>query len=212
MPPATPLTALLVAAVAIVAGVPLSRVADRSVQGEGRVSAVARVGTIAALAVALGVLVLRFGPGPALLPFAGLAVLGVPLALVDIAEHRLPNGLVLLTGGVVGALLLVATLLEGDLLRMVGVVIGGVGLFVLYLVLALAARGQIGMGDVKLAAVLGAVLAFAGWRVWVYGVLAGFVLNGLVALVAVVTHRSLRGAVPFGPSMLAGALLAVVLL
>ncbi len=42
---------------------------------------------------------------------------------------------------------------------------------------------------------------------------AGFVLNGLVALAAAVLHRRLRDLfVPFGPSMLAGALLTAALL
>jgi leader peptidase (prepilin peptidase)/N-methyltransferase len=60
---------------------------------------------------------------------------------------------------------------------------------------------------VKLAAVLALVLGFAGWPAVVVGVLAPHLINGPVALFVLVTGR--RRVLPFGPALLAGALVAL---
>jgi hypothetical protein len=67
------------------------------------------------------------------------------------------------------------------------------------------------MGDVKLALVIGLLLGWFGLNAWLIGLLAAFVVGGLVALVALLLRRvTLRGSIPFGPSMLAGALVALL--
>jgi leader peptidase (prepilin peptidase)/N-methyltransferase len=69
------------------------------------------------------------------------------------------------------------------------------------------------MGDVKLAAVLGLYLGWLGWSALVDGALAGFVVQAVLALVLLAARRvQLRGAIPFGPAMLAGAALGIALL
>ena len=67
--------------------------------------------------------------------------------------------------------------------------------------------GGLGLGDVKLAAVLALILGFAGWPAVVTGVLAAHLINGPIALFLLVNGR--RRALPFGPALLAGALLAL---
>ena len=43
------------------------------------------------------------------------------------------------------------------------------------------------------------------------GLLAAFIVGGVIALVALALRRvTLRGSIPFGPSMLAGALIALL--
>jgi leader peptidase (prepilin peptidase)/N-methyltransferase len=68
-----------------------------------------------------------------------------------------------------------------------------------------------GMGDVKLAAVIGVVLGALGLRY--VGVAAGtaIVLGGVGGLVALLLGRSRKDAIPFGPYMAAGAMVAVFL-
>lgn len=128
--------------------------------------------------------------------------------LVDLASHRLPNVLVLRVGGAGVALLLVGTLVDGQLQRAFGVLAGaGIGYGVLALVAWLYPAGM-GYGDVKLAALLGAVTMgplLAGGML----VLA-VLLGGAVALVGLATRR-LRAdtALPFGPFLLAGAIGAI---
>jgi leader peptidase (prepilin peptidase)/N-methyltransferase len=83
-------------------------------------------------------------------------------------------------------------------------------LWTFYLGLALLYRGGMGYGDVKLAGLLGLYLGWLGWSsVWI-GTFAGFGLGGLAGLTLMLTRgASRRTAIPFGPAMLAGALLAL---
>ena len=80
-----------------------------------------------------------------------------------------------------------------------------------YLLPALLPNGPLGLGDVKLAGVLGLVLGWLGWRHVLAGAALPHLLNGPVVLVLLATGRARRGsALPFGPALLVGALLAVV--
>jgi leader peptidase (prepilin peptidase)/N-methyltransferase len=78
------------------------------------------------------------------------------------------------------------------------------------LIVALVSRGM-GMGDVKLAGVIGIVLGSLGLRY--VGVAAGaaIVLGGVGGLIALVLGRSRKDAIPFGPYMAVGAMVAVFL-
>ncbi|MGY1841543.1 MULTISPECIES: prepilin peptidase [unclassified Modestobacter] len=163
----------------------------------------------AALCVLVAV---RMGPRPELPAYLLLAMVGVLLVMVDLRHQVLPDR-VLLPALVAGIGLLAAAALAGGegtaLLRALG---GAAVLFLAYLVLALASPGGLGMGDVKLAGLLGLYLGWVGWGALLYGALAGFALQALIALALVTTRRVGRsGALPFGPAMLVGALLTVLL-
>ena len=83
-------------------------------------------------------------------------------------------------------------------------------LFAVYLFLALISPRSLGMGDVKLAGLLGLFLGWLGWDAVVVGAAAGFVVQALVALVLLAGRRiGLRSELPFGPAMLLGAALAI---
>ncbi|PLW66577.1 hypothetical protein C0036_22080, partial [Streptomyces sp. DJ] len=69
-----------------------------------------------------------------------------------------------------------------------------------------------GFGDVKLAAVVGAALGWYGWPVLLAGAFAGLLLGAVYGVGLVLLRRAdRRTAVPFGPFMLAGALIGVCL-
>jgi leader peptidase (prepilin peptidase)/N-methyltransferase len=65
-----------------------------------------------------------------------------------------------------------------------------------------------GMGDVKLAALIGLVLGSLGLRY--VGVAAGaaIVLGGVGAIVALLLGRGRKSAIPFGPYLAAGAVVS----
>ena len=136
--------------------------------------------------------------------------MSIALALIDIDTKRLPNVLVapaLVTGVV---LLGVAAVLRSDWTALLGAAIGGAGLFAMYLVLALVSRGGMGMGDVKLAAVLGLYLGFLGWGNLLVGAFAAFVFGGVFGLVLMLIRRAGRkSTIPFGPWMILGAWVGV---
>jgi leader peptidase (prepilin peptidase) / N-methyltransferase len=152
----------------------------------------------------------RFGASWALPAFLLLAGAGVWLAVVDLRTRLLPDRVVLPALGAGGVLLAVAALAGHELPALGRAAAGAALLFAGYLVLALIAPAGLGMGDVKLAALLGLHLAWLGWPALVDGALAGFVVQAVLAAVLLATRRvSLRGAIPFGPAMLAGAALVV---
>jgi leader peptidase (prepilin peptidase)/N-methyltransferase len=68
-----------------------------------------------------------------------------------------------------------------------------------------------GLGDVKLAPTLGLALGWLSWGAVAFGVFAGFLLGALAGLAAIallgLTRKSL---LPFGPSLVTGALLGVL--
>lgn len=158
--------------------------------------------------VVVGLLGWRVGLSPVLPAFLYLGVVGVLLTFIDIALKRLPDLLTLPSYGFGMALLALA--FDGG--RFVHALIGMVALFLLYAVQWLIVPSQLGMGDVKLSGVLGLYLGWLGLSAWMTGVIAGFFLGGLYAITLLVTRRATRkSSIPFGPFMLAGALLGIML-
>jgi leader peptidase (prepilin peptidase) / N-methyltransferase len=153
---------------------------------------------------------LRFGWSAELPAFWVLAAAGVLLAAVDLRFRLLPDRVVLPALGACALLLAAAAAVEGSWPDLLRAVLGSAALFAGYLVLALLAPAGLGMGDVKLAALLGLHLGWLGWGAVVLGAAAGFVVQALAAVVLLATGRvGLRGELPFGPAMLAGAGLAI---
>ena len=152
-----------------------------------------------------------WGAALALLAFLYLAAISVALAVIDIERHRLPN-VIVLPAYLVGAVLLVpAALLLGEPVRLLSALIGSAALLGFYLVLALVRPDGMGMGDVKLAGVLGLFLGWLGWAPLVIGGFAAFVLGGVFGVVLMLVRRAgRRSRIPFGPWMLLGAWCGVV--
>lgn len=147
------------------------------------------------------------GMSAALPAFVVLAAVCTPLVVIDIAEHRLPDRLVI-TAGVAAAVLLPAAAVERhDLSAALRCGAAAAAVFAALLALALLSPQSFGLGDVKLGAVLGAYLGWFGWQYVYCGVVAGFVLGSCVALVLLCSGRaSWKTAIPFGPMLILGAL------
>jgi leader peptidase (prepilin peptidase)/N-methyltransferase len=146
-----------------------------------------------------------------LVAFLYLAAVSVVLALIDIDTHTLPNAIVLPSYVVGVGLFVAAAALTADFQALITAAIGLVALFGLYLAMALVYPGGMGLGDVKLAGLLGLFLGYLGLGPLVVGAFAAFLLGGLFALALVALRRAGRkSGIPFGPWMLAGAWVGVV--
>ncbi|WP_067803365.1 prepilin peptidase [Actinomadura formosensis] len=158
-----------------------------------------------------GVLGWCVGLEPVLPALLYLAAVGTLLGFIDIGVKRLPDRFTLPSYGMAAALLGAAAPFTDDgPQRFVHALIGMAVLFVLYFAQAFAAPSGIGMGDVKLSGVLGLYLGWFGQDAWVLGLLVTYLLGGLVAVGIMVVRRSRKGEFPFGPYMLAGALISVL--
>lgn len=163
-------------------------------------------------AVVFGGLVLARGADPALLVFLLVAAIGLALALVDLACLRLPDPLVALAAGCGGLGLVAVALITGTFDRLLPALAGAALSFAAYVLLALLPGARLGFGDVKLAAALGLPLGWLGWRTLALGLFLPHLLNGVVVLALLAARRVRRdSALPFGPAILAGTWLAVLL-
>lgn len=137
-------------------------------------------------------------------PFLALLLV---LALIDLRHRILPNRLVYPSFLIAAPYLVIARVAGApvDLVDAgIGLVAYGGGLLALAL---LSPRGM-GMGDVKLAGLIGLVLGALGIRY--VGVAAGLaiLLGGVAAVVALLAGRSRKSGLPFGPSIAIGAAVA----
>lgn len=76
---------------------------------------------------------------------------------------------------------------------------------------ALLAPSAMGMGDVKLAALIGLVLGGLGWRYVAVAAVAGTLSGGVAAAVVLATGGRPGQTMPFGPYLAAGAILSALL-
>jgi leader peptidase (prepilin peptidase)/N-methyltransferase len=145
-----------------------------------------------------------------LIAYLYLAAITVALALIDIDVHKLPNAIVLPSYLVGGVLFAAASVVAGNYGALLRAGIAMAILAVFYLILAFAYPGGMGLGDVKLAGVIGLYLGWSGWGALVVGALAAFLLGGIYAIALIVLKRANRkSGIPFGPWMLAGGWLGV---
>lgn len=162
-------------------------------------------------AVLFVVMAVRFGLDPVLPAYLYLAAVGMALAAIDIDTQRLPDVLTLPSYAVAVVLLGAAQVLGSDSGELLRAVLGAAVAFSFYFALAFAYPAGMGFGDVKLSGVLGLYLGWLGWGALVVGLFAGFLLGGVFGVLLIASRRGgRRSKVPFGPFMLLGTLLAVL--
>jgi leader peptidase (prepilin peptidase) / N-methyltransferase len=156
------------------------------------------------------VLVAARGWNPDLPAYLAVGALGVALAYVDLREHRLPDPLVAAALAAGGGLLAAAAVLTGSWAAYGRGWLVAAVMFLFYLGLAMVRPADLGMGDVKLAGVIGLMLGWLGWPSAVLGAFLGFLFGGLAGLALLLLGRAgRRTPIPFGPFMLLGAIVAI---
>jgi leader peptidase (prepilin peptidase)/N-methyltransferase len=131
-----------------------------------------------------------------------LILVVVPAALIDLEHRIIPNKLTAL-GAVLALALGLALDPSGEPQRL----IAGAGAAGFLLLAALAYPGGMGMGDVKLAGVMGLFLGRAVAPAILFALLGG-VLVGVAIVARKGVGEGRKTAVPFGPFLAAGAVLA----
>ncbi|MGK5114573.1 prepilin peptidase [Geodermatophilus sp. CPCC 205506] len=168
--------------------------------------------TGAVLAAALAGVLQLAGLRPATLGLLWAAAAGVVLAGVDLAVHRLPDRVTYPTAGVVAAALLLDAAVLGTWTALLRAGLAAAAAFGLAALAALVSPRGLGFGDVKLLGLLGLVLGWVGWGALLAGVFLGLLTGALVSLALLATGRAgWRSALPFGPPLLVGAVLALAL-
>jgi len=168
----------------------------------------------AATAAAFGIIAAVVGAETSLIwalpAFLYLAAISIALVLIDLDTQTLPNKIVLPSIVVGIVLLVVASAGTNNWGALLGALAGGAALFAFYFIVTVISPRGMGMGDVKLSAVLGLYLGWLGWGVLAVGAFAAFLLGGVFAIALMLIGRARRRtAIPFGPWMIAGAWLGI---
>lgn len=165
---------------------------------------VGRWDVVAAIALA-GVALAAAGIRPAAVPLLYLGIVTPGLFRWDLRDRRLPNALVV-PGYAAGGIGILGEWAWTGVFPVTAVV-ASAGYFLFLLVLALG--GGMGMGDVKLAGVLGLAAGLLGNAAAVLSPVLAFLFGGVAAILAL--RRGAGTRIPFGPFLLAGLWAAVVI-
>ena len=125
----------------------------------------------------------------------------VLVSVIDI-NHRIIPDEVLLVTTIIGLPLLFLSSLN----YLISGVIGFFSAGLLLLAIAVASRGGMGGGDIKLSAVMG---LFLGWQGVAVALFLSFLAGGVVSILLLATKiKGKKDAVPFGPYLAVGGIIA----
>jgi len=156
----------------------------------------------ATAALCVGVVLSHSSAGAIALGLLGVLVL-VPVALIDLEHHVIPNRITL-PAAILAIVLGTVLDLSGEPSRLIaGAAAGGA-----FLVVALISPRGMGMGDVKLAGVLGLLLGAEVAPALLIALLGG-VAVGLVVLSRKAPEERRKAGLPFGPFLALGGLTAI---
>jgi len=145
---------------------------------------------------------------PMAIGLGGVAVVLAVQVILDLSTHRLPRQISHL--GL--ALFVVAAVVGGDVARVPSALVGMLAMTAVTGLLVMVTRGSLGIGDLHLAPLLGALV---GWfspalivPMWIVTALSG----GVVVAVGLAAGRLDRSDhVPYGPFMVFGSMVAVLI-
>jgi leader peptidase (prepilin peptidase)/N-methyltransferase len=156
---------------------------------------------VAAAALAVATLARR-GLSADAFAWAAVQIGLVGVAAYDLATRRIRNA-VTVPGSALALLLRVAF----ERSALLGIVIAGLVVFLSFFALSLLTGGAFGMGDVKLAAMLGFVLGSTVLPALLIGTTAGGIVAGVIA-----ARGSRRATIAYGPYLALGGAIAILLL
>jgi leader peptidase (prepilin peptidase)/N-methyltransferase len=148
---------------------------------------------------------------PLVLALLMFVVNGARLAWIDARSHLLPNRIILPWYPMAFVLLGLSAALARQWDSLLRLVLAAAALFAFYLLLHLIQPSGMGLGDVKLAGVLGMYLGYLGWEHLLLATMATFVLGALFGLLLMALRRATRkSSLAFGPFMVIGAAAALL--
>ncbi len=149
-----------------------------------------------------------FGPGVLLASRLVFGCALIALFAIDLEHHLLPNAITL-PGIVVGFAFSFVTE-PGGLASLVGIVLGGGVLWAIAeTYFRLRHEEGLGMGDVKMLAMIG---AFLGWKLTLVSLMLASLSGSIIGVFLIVTQRGgLKYALPFGTFLALGAAAAALI-
>lgn len=143
--------------------------------------------------------------------FAAFFWVLVVLTVIDLEHKLLPTRIIYPSLATAWVLLIVDALVRDDIGRLVDAAIGLAIFSGFFFAVAFAVPKGMGMGDVRLALLLGTFLGYLGGVGFVLlGMFMSFFTGALIGtIVAAVTKGGRKMKIPFGPFLAAGTLIAI---
>jgi leader peptidase (prepilin peptidase) / N-methyltransferase len=153
----------------------------------------------------------RIRPSTNLIAYLPLLWVLVVLSFIDLEHKLLPNRIVV-PSFVTGVVLLgIAAALGPGVSAWVRALFGAAVAFGAFFVLALISPRGMGMGDVKLSAVLGLALGYLGWPRLLVGFFFSFLAGAIGGIALIAARRAgMKSEVPFGPYLALGTIVSVL--
>lgn len=162
----------------------------------------------AAIPVLATITALTVGPNASLPVYVMFVVVLVVASVIDLRTMLIPRPVVW-AGIVAGlAMMIEVSAWTGDFRRLTGAAIGAVGYFAFLLLSSLISPAGMGMGDVRLGALIGLYL---GWIAWPL-IAVALMLGSMAGIVQGLAAKGLAGRhqpFPFGPALAAGAIVTL---
>jgi leader peptidase (prepilin peptidase) / N-methyltransferase len=143
-----------------------------------------------------------YGPGVLLASRLAFGCALIALFAIDLEHHLLPNAITL--PGLIAGFVFSLFTEPGWLASLIGIVAGGGALFAVAEVYYRVRREEgLGMGDVKMLAMIG---AFLGWKLALVTLMMASMAGSVVGLLLIVSRRgTMKYALPFGSFLALGA-------
>ncbi len=154
--------------------------------------------------VAFAAIFWKFGPSRETLIFSVLTLLLIVISFIDI-DYKLILNKITLPGIFLGGLLTIGLRVLTPKQALLGLAVGGGGLLLIaFLGGLLFGKESMGMGDIKLAAMIGIFLGVKGTA---FALIMAFFIAALFSFVAMALKKATRKSqIPFGPFIAAGTL------
>jgi leader peptidase (prepilin peptidase) / N-methyltransferase len=193
------------AAVLLLIGIPLALLANREADrraaaGARRLIPHRRDALVVAMPLALAACGLVWGVHPRAAVAAGFCAVLIALAAIDVEQHIVPNRIVLPAAAIV---LVAQTAIEPS----AEWAIAAFAAALFYFVAAIAYPGGLGMGDVKLALLLGAMLGRGVAAAVAIGMVSALIPS--VVILARLGSRGRKTAIPLVPFLALGGVIAL---
>jgi leader peptidase (prepilin peptidase) / N-methyltransferase len=151
------------------------------------------------------------GVGWQLLGFLPFLWVLVALSLIDLEHKILPNRIVYPSVLAAIPLLAITAALGPGLEPWIRALLGGLAGAGGFLIVALISPAGMGMGDVKLAGLIGLFVGYLGWGRLLVAFFASFAAGALVGIMLMIVRRAGRKTqIPFGPFMALGAIISTL--
>ena len=153
--------------------------------------------------------VYRVGLRIELVSFLVFITASVMVCAIDLEFKKLPRKI--LNPALIGALafFVLAALFSGDLSHLGSAALGAFAYSAPLLAMGLAIPGGIGLGDARYALLIGLVIGWLSLLHVLVAALSGFMLGGLAGMLLLAAGKGRKFAVPFGPFMAVGSLIAL---